>query len=487
MGNVILQQQSERSNREASRSRQFVALPFAVLDGPGYLGFVRSPEYSTYLLMRQFIWRSLNPHPAGLHTHYAEGRLTATLDHTTAAARLGVSVRTVRADIAALVQRGAIRIHRTGRHDVYELGRWNHDGGGYTERYYADDGEPGGEILHTRHATSCMSDMQLPAGMLNTETNTEQVEIQQHLVVNPACASEGRRVVVADPTQKCSQIAPEGPQTPADVPRGPDMRQATESATEPLSRGMSVGRDLQAGGEREDPGCALEVEMVELGVTESTARELVRNYPPELIEAQLAALWDRRPANPAAMLVAAIRGRWTLPASHTLTATDDERARDTLISPARCEQVSSPDNARAPEAPQEPLRAPLSAAEALVGNTAPLAAPEPLQEPLSTIQRPPEPFMPFRRLRCDSRQVWAMVLGELGGEAHDQFRHARLVGREDDELVVEVQTAYHAAVFNRRLSVQIGRILSALGGEDVRVRFQPARVGAIQPKVEVTL
>ncbi len=95
--------------------------------------------------------------------------------------------------------------------------------------------------------------------------------------------------------------------------------------------------------------------------------------------------------------------------------------------------------------------------------------------------------MPFRRLRCDSRQVWAMVLGELGGEAHDQFRHARLVGREDDELVVEVQTAYHAAVFNRGPSVQIGRILSALGGEDVRVRFQLARVGAIQPKVEVTL
>ena len=40
---------SERFNR------QFVLLDFKDLDNPDFLAFVRSPEFSTYLLMRRYI------------------------------------------------------------------------------------------------------------------------------------------------------------------------------------------------------------------------------------------------------------------------------------------------------------------------------------------------------------------------------------------------------------------------------------------------
>src|SRR5215217_3960603 len=56
-------------------NRQFILLDFRDLDNPEFLGFVRAPEFSTYLLMRRHIWRSPQPHYMGLHELYAHERL----------------------------------------------------------------------------------------------------------------------------------------------------------------------------------------------------------------------------------------------------------------------------------------------------------------------------------------------------------------------------------------------------------------------------
>ncbi len=46
-----------------------------------------------------------------------------------------------------------------------------------------------------------------------------------------------------------------------------------------------------------------------------------------------------------------------------------------------------------------------------------------------------------------------------------------LLGREGDEMIVGVATAYAAGVLQRMLAHETAKILSALGGEQVRVRF----------------
>ena len=43
-------------------NRQFILLDFADLDNPDFLSFTRSPEFSTYLVMRRRVWRSDEPH-----------------------------------------------------------------------------------------------------------------------------------------------------------------------------------------------------------------------------------------------------------------------------------------------------------------------------------------------------------------------------------------------------------------------------------------
>jgi len=48
-------------------NRQFILLDFEDLDNQEFMEFVRSPEFSTYLIMRRYIWRSEKPHSLGLH------------------------------------------------------------------------------------------------------------------------------------------------------------------------------------------------------------------------------------------------------------------------------------------------------------------------------------------------------------------------------------------------------------------------------------
>ena len=106
-------------------NRQFIMLDFEDLDNPEFMEFVRSPEFSTYLIMRRYIWRSDKPHTLGLHEYYASGLLASALSREKLAQSLGgISARQMTRDINALIERQVIRSVVTGRGNVYILGKW---------------------------------------------------------------------------------------------------------------------------------------------------------------------------------------------------------------------------------------------------------------------------------------------------------------------------------------------------------------------------
>ena len=119
-------------------NRQFILLDFADLDNPDFLPFTRSPEFSTYLLMRRHIWRSREPHYMGLHDYYARGYLACSLEREKIAELLGLSLVSVSNDIQALGRRAVIESLRTGRQNIFVLGRWVEDEGAYFEHFYLD-------------------------------------------------------------------------------------------------------------------------------------------------------------------------------------------------------------------------------------------------------------------------------------------------------------------------------------------------------------
>ena len=54
-------------------------------------------------------------------------------------------------------------------------------------------------------------------------------------------------------------------------------------------------------------------DMVEVGVTEAVARQVIKEYPECRIRSQIEALPYRKAENPAAVLMASIKGNWTIP------------------------------------------------------------------------------------------------------------------------------------------------------------------------------
>lgn len=146
-------------------NRQFILIDFRDLDNPEYLAFVRSPEFSTYLLMRRYIWRSRQPHPMGLEALYAQGLLACSIDRERMAEQLGgVSTRTISTDLAQLERRGIIVVQHTGRQNIYVLGRWGEDEGAYYETWFVDR-------LHVRDEENFPSDAIPEALPLRQEEN----------------------------------------------------------------------------------------------------------------------------------------------------------------------------------------------------------------------------------------------------------------------------------------------------------------------------
>jgi len=109
-------------------NRQFILLDFEDLDNPEFMEFVRSPEYSTYLVMRRYIWRSDHPHSLGLHEYYAQGLLACAVSREKLAEAVGnVSARQITRDINALLSRNIVKSVSTGRGNIFILGKWGMD------------------------------------------------------------------------------------------------------------------------------------------------------------------------------------------------------------------------------------------------------------------------------------------------------------------------------------------------------------------------
>jgi hypothetical protein len=122
----------------AEPGQQFMRISFGELDSPAFMRLARSPEFSTYLTLRRYIWRSHAPYSRRLQQWYADGYLCCGLSRARIARCLGgeISIRAVCRDLARLLAQGVIEVAGSGRGQVFILGRWEGHGGQYRERYY---------------------------------------------------------------------------------------------------------------------------------------------------------------------------------------------------------------------------------------------------------------------------------------------------------------------------------------------------------------
>ena len=82
--------------------------------------------------MRRHIWRSREPHYMGLHEYFAKGYLACSLDRGESQPERSTSPSvSVSNDITALTRRTVIESLRTGRQNIFVLGRWVEDEGAY--------------------------------------------------------------------------------------------------------------------------------------------------------------------------------------------------------------------------------------------------------------------------------------------------------------------------------------------------------------------
>ncbi len=68
------------------------------------------------------------------------------------------------------------------------------------------------------------------------------------------------------------------------------------------------------------------IELQQLGVSQSGVRELLSQYPPEIIERQLRYLpYRKKPKRPSAFIVDAIRNNYSPPNTYPHASTSDHR------------------------------------------------------------------------------------------------------------------------------------------------------------------
>jgi DNA-binding transcriptional ArsR family regulator len=172
-------------------NRQFIMLDFEDLDNPEFMGFVRSPAFSTYLVMRRYVWRSDKRHSLGLHQYYAQGLLACALSREKIGEALGgVSARTVSTDLNALIRYGIVKTIRTGRGNIFILGKWavDQEDNVYYEYFFLDRlqirseenftseneaSNPIGRKLHIRCEENFQSDVK-KTSTNNRESNREK-------------------------------------------------------------------------------------------------------------------------------------------------------------------------------------------------------------------------------------------------------------------------------------------------------------------------
>ena len=199
-------------------NRQFILLDFADLDNPDFLSFTRSPEFSTYLVMRRHVWRSRDPHYMGLHQLYATGFLACSLERDQIAELLGLSLVSISNDIQALVRRQVIESRRTGRQNIFVLGRWVEDAGAYYEHFYLDR-------LYVRSKETLMS--ALPGGrdkenLTSDDNPTRLADVKKSLSNNKEGNREGDPSNIRSASTSKSQGKTRGRQAAAAAEATPD-------------------------------------------------------------------------------------------------------------------------------------------------------------------------------------------------------------------------------------------------------------------------
>ncbi len=185
--------------------------------------------------------------------------------------------------------------------------------------------------------------------------------------------------------------------------------------------------------------------MTDLGVSMKTARDLIRKHPEGQIGAQIDMLRYRKADNPAAVLVKAIREEWAPPAGYQTPEQREAERRD----------------AQRVEAEIEAWR------------QARMVSRETGDAGEIQTRRQAVEFRPFLATALDSRRVWATAVLDLKNQdgADAYLRGTRLLAREGDALVVGTGTAYAAEWLQRRIAHRAAQLLSAIGGEQVSVRF----------------
>jgi hypothetical protein len=106
-------------------NRQFILIDFRLLEDKGFLKFLGSSEFATYLVLRRNVWRSLQPHYMGLHELYGrERKLVCSLTREKIAEVVGIALDNISRHLSMLESKGVIRRRRTGRQNIYVLGEW---------------------------------------------------------------------------------------------------------------------------------------------------------------------------------------------------------------------------------------------------------------------------------------------------------------------------------------------------------------------------
>jgi len=106
-------------------NRQFILIDFRLLEAEGFLDFIGSSEFATYLVLRRNVWRSSERHYMGLHDVYLKEQLLAcSLERKKVSEVTGVDPDNISRHLSKLEERKVIRRRRTGRQNIYVLGEW---------------------------------------------------------------------------------------------------------------------------------------------------------------------------------------------------------------------------------------------------------------------------------------------------------------------------------------------------------------------------
>jgi hypothetical protein len=109
-------------------NRQFILLDFELIDDPKFLEFVSTSEFSTYLILRRFIWRGgeNKAHFLNLHNLYENDKLlvcSISIEKIASLLQLHDQTR-VSKQLTKLENYGVVKRIRTGRQNIYILGEW---------------------------------------------------------------------------------------------------------------------------------------------------------------------------------------------------------------------------------------------------------------------------------------------------------------------------------------------------------------------------